>query len=1193
MRTVKRSLCFIISFALILSCIGAGPAKERKVYAEDGTGAYNICVREWEGVVFTSEPNEDDWQEKSVDESGTDIYLYKSEEDWDKRQLKVSDLAMYYASLDIVFGLQYDGELNDGDIDITAELRNDGGVVASQKVTDLSKGKKVISFSLDSLGAECINDVVLVVNTTLSDYRFEIGAAPKLKYSGSGEDYLDVQIDYCSLDSYFDDWNKKYVADVCDIEMAQYHLADIFKNYKGVNFSFYVAGVEESDIDLYLYLRISSSEKISDTDHPKFDVDECRLGGETPIKVIDGYNNIKVEFDPESEYCFDNFFDFKMNFSSETEFSGLLIAKTEAALIEGIVGSGDEGSEGDSDSGWTSGYVPSPVLGTFDWPETVYDASGNVTISKANFPDAAFRMYVSSTYDTDKNGGLSESEISAATEMTLSSAVQDVMGIQIFTELTYLDMHNVVIDDMNILNNNRKLEKLWFFYSRAPYMNLRCLPNLKAIKGHGAKYGPDPYESVTGNFIEGDHTVVIMDYLLDCKGWEEVEGESGEAFLWLELPNFCLKDDLDVESVCWGIVENEHGSKGGFWRLENNDQILRASLDILTGSKVHVYNQICVEGAYTTDEIKAKVVTGDDLGAKVTIRKINHENEDTLGEIISGNEFDLGTITPRVETQMFQYYQVDYTQFVGVENTKYCAGIFNHVTESEEPLDNGVATILPCGVDWWSSEDGGPTFMKDLHTILYYYNGFYETKSPEGYDINEYSRDWIGYHFDHFTSTEELKELPSELSERYESLEAMENEIVDSFENLECSGSITYDADLWNFVPELGWQKINPSDFPKEGIEVFVPFPEGTDKNSEFKIAHVFTHDCNGYKAGEIEYPEVTVVDGGLRFIVKGFSPIVIAGGSLSDGSGTGAGSGSGTDSGTGSGSGSGAGTFVPGGSGSAVDSGSVADAEEKTEFEDRADNAAKNDDDSKSPENTGTIETTVVTKKDGTEVTTTKMVEADGTTVTVTTKTNAEGTKADTKATVTTKVVDGKAVISGDIIERIKEAGGKDVEISLKVKDEKGKVKFNISANAKTLVPKKSVKVYTVGKDGALVMLNSEKYKVNADGSLTLDLPKGTYKVVSTTESKAIYEEVKKTVSLTSKSESVKAGEKIKLELNPNLDMRNVASVEYSAPEGSNVTVSKKGVVKAKSAGTATVTVKVTLKNGKTISLKNKVKVK
>lgn len=74
------------------------------------------------------------------------------------------------------------------------------------------------------------------------------------------------------------------------------------------------------------------------------------------------------------------------------------------------------------------------------------------------------------------------------------------------------------------------------------------------------------------------------------------------------------------------------------------------------------------------------------------------------------------------------------------------------------------------------------------------------------------------------------------------------------------------------------WQKATAENFPEEGLEVLLPYPEGVDPDKhDFVVAHMFASDMNGHKAGDIEYPQVEKTEDGIRFTVNGLSPIAVS----------------------------------------------------------------------------------------------------------------------------------------------------------------------------------------------------------------------------------------------------------------------------------------------------------------------------
>ena len=69
----------------------------------------------------------------------------------------------------------------------------------------------------------------------------------------------------------------------------------------------------------------------------------------------------------------------------------------------------------------------------------VTSARAQVTINTSKFPDANFRSFVSTNYDTDKNGTLSKKELEAVTDMPLTNKnISSLRGVEHFTKLKKL-----------------------------------------------------------------------------------------------------------------------------------------------------------------------------------------------------------------------------------------------------------------------------------------------------------------------------------------------------------------------------------------------------------------------------------------------------------------------------------------------------------------------------------------------------------------------------------------------------------------------------------------------------------------------------------------------------------------------------------------------------------------------------------
>lgn len=71
------------------------------------------------------------------------------------------------------------------------------------------------------------------------------------------------------------------------------------------------------------------------------------------------------------------------------------------------------------------------------------------------------------------------------------------------------------------------------------------------------------------------------------------------------------------------------------------------------------------------------------------------------------------------------------------------------------------------------------------------------------------------------------------------------------------------------------WETVTHENFPEEGITILLPYPEGTDMDTEgFAVSHMIS---DGEEAGTIEILPYTKEERGLRVTVTSLSPIMIA----------------------------------------------------------------------------------------------------------------------------------------------------------------------------------------------------------------------------------------------------------------------------------------------------------------------------
>ena len=96
----------------------------------------------------------------------------------------------------------------------------------------------------------------------------------------------------------------------------------------------------------------------------------------------------------------------------------------------------------------------------------------DVAINAANFPDAFFRGYVSSKFDTNGNGSLSVSELAAVTTMVCGQMnIANLKGVEYFTALTELACFDNQLTSLD-LSKNTALTKLYCFGNQLTSLDL-------------------------------------------------------------------------------------------------------------------------------------------------------------------------------------------------------------------------------------------------------------------------------------------------------------------------------------------------------------------------------------------------------------------------------------------------------------------------------------------------------------------------------------------------------------------------------------------------------------------------------------------------------------------------------------------------------------------------------------------------
>ena len=113
---------------------------------------------------------------------------------------------------------------------------------------------------------------------------------------------------------------------------------------------------------------------------------------------------------------------------------------------------------------------------------TINDFVGFVEINTTNFPDANFRNYVAKKQiDQNEDGYLSEAELKVVTNMPImSKSIENLKGVEFFTELTGLHCHNNKLQSLDV-SKNTKLETLNCFGNKLSLLDLSANTALKSL----------------------------------------------------------------------------------------------------------------------------------------------------------------------------------------------------------------------------------------------------------------------------------------------------------------------------------------------------------------------------------------------------------------------------------------------------------------------------------------------------------------------------------------------------------------------------------------------------------------------------------------------------------------------------------------------------------------------------------------
>ena len=119
---------------------------------------------------------------------------------------------------------------------------------------------------------------------------------------------------------------------------------------------------------------------------------------------------------------------------------------------------------------------------------------------------------------------------------------------------------------------------------------------------------------------------------------------------------------------------------------------------------------------------------------------------------------------------------------------------------------------------------------------------------------------------------------PETAAQQYPTVDAIYQALVQAAQASNTSlkqndGSVLLDVTLQVRGDDGTLTTVAPENFPAEGMEVLLPYPQGTDRSCTFVITHMIT---SGERAGQIETMKGTRTKGGILVRFTSMSPVCI-----------------------------------------------------------------------------------------------------------------------------------------------------------------------------------------------------------------------------------------------------------------------------------------------------------------------------
>jgi len=289
-----------------------------------------------------------------------------------------------------------------------------------------------------------------------------------------------------------------------------------------------------------------------------------------------------------------------------------------------------------------------------------------------------------------------------------------------------------------------------------------------------------------------------------------------------------------------------------------------------------------VNGGNALSETTKSVGEGDAYGVLLTPTKIGHNFDGWFTAAVGGDEVSATTVCTEAKTIYAHWTAATYTITLNTNGGNTLASDSIPVTFGT-PYGSlpDASSVIRVGYrfDGWSSSQDSVTPNITNTTMM---------NTPSNHTI-----------YAVWTKKDQQKieeailvSVPEAVKASFPTTESMVNKVVEHI--LEVSGqasdsqaveekkenihSVVKDIELM-LSTDYGqnWVEATPENFPVEGLEVKIDYPEGAPANAIYNVAHIFEHtNGSGKMPGDVEYPTVFKDSDGIRFRVTGLSPVVI-----------------------------------------------------------------------------------------------------------------------------------------------------------------------------------------------------------------------------------------------------------------------------------------------------------------------------